>query len=147
MEHKGPLAMNPASAKSPLVKDPVCGMTVDPATARHKAGHAGATYYFCSAGCREKFLAEPERFLAQASAHAGCAHAAHEGHDHGAHGHVSSAPAGRAPSKPAPKGAIYTCPMHPEIRQDHPGNCPICGMALEPEIAAEAKARAPSLPT
>ncbi len=138
MEHKGPLAMNPASAKSPLVKDPVCRMTVDPATARHKAEHAGATYYFCSAGCREKFFAEPERFLAQASAHAGCAHAAHEGHDHGAHGHVSSAPAGRAPSKPAPKGAIYTCPMHPEIRQDHPGSCPICGMALEPEIPGEA---------
>ena len=69
-----------------------------------------ATYYFCSAGCREKFVADPARFL-QASA-------------------------GAAPPKPVRSSAIYTCPMHPQIRQDHPGNCPICGMALEPEVAA-----------
>ena len=89
--------------------DPVCGMSVDPATARHKAEFAGKTYYFCSAGCREKFLAEPRRF-------------------------VSETPAEAAPSAPA--GTIYTCPMHPEIRQAGPGSCPICGMALEPETPA-----------
>ena len=116
--------MSSASAKTPPVKDPVCGMTVDPATAWHKAVHAGAAYHFCSAGCREKFVAEPQRFLARAPAHAGC--------DHGAHGHLRAAPA-----EPAPAVAIYTCPMHPEIRQRHPGNCPICGMALEPETPAE----------
>jgi Cu+-exporting ATPase len=92
-------------------KDPVCGMLVDPATAKHKAEHAGAIYYFCSAGCRGKFVAEPARFLAPPT----------------------------APSpKPAPAGATYTCPMHPEIRQSGPGHCPICGMALEPEVASAA---------
>jgi Cu+-exporting ATPase len=86
-------------------KDPVCGMSVDPATARHSADFAGATYYFCCAGCRKKFLAEPRRY-------------------------VGEAPAEAAPSAPA--GTVYTCPMHPEIRQAGPGICPICGMALEP---------------
>jgi P-type Cu+ transporter len=87
----------------------VCGMSVDPATAKHKAEHLGANYYFCSAGCRAKFVAEPARFLAAAA------------------------------PKPAPAGAIYTCPMHPEIRQAGPGHCPICGMALEPEVASGAE--------
>lgn len=87
--------------------DPVCGMNVDPEQTPHHADHQGTTYHFCSARCREKFIADPER-------------------------HLSPAPA--AQSAPAPAGAIYICPMHPEVRQDHPGNCPICGMALEPEM-------------
>ncbi|TPW05734.1 MAG: Cu2+-exporting ATPase [bacterium] len=90
--------------------DPVCGMTVDPATAAHRAAHEGRDYFFCSAGCRTKFVAEPDRYL------------------------------GDKP-QPAPvvPGAIYTCPMHPEVRQEGPGSCPICGMALEPEtVTAEA---------
>ena len=81
--------------------DPVCGMTVDPATAKHKADHKGQAYYFCSAGCRTKFVATPAKYLDKIS-------------------------------EPAVAGAIYTCPMHPEIRQVGPGSCPICGMALEP---------------
>ncbi len=89
------------------VKDPVCGMTVDPATTQHRASHEGQDYHFCSAGCRTKFVADPERYLGAAAA---------------------------APEA-APPGTIWTCPMHPEIRQDHPGACPICGMALEPEVA------------
>src|SRR5262249_20674281 len=90
--------------------DPVCGMTVDPATSRHSADHAGRTFYFCSVRCRTKFAAEPARYLA-----------------------ASSAP------EPALPGTIYTCPMHPEVRQVGPGNCPICGMALEPvAVTAEA---------
>ncbi|MEI5668676.1 heavy metal translocating P-type ATPase [Bosea sp. CCNWLW174] len=97
----------PPSA-APVEKDPVCRMTVDPATAKHKAVHGGQTYHFCSAGCETKFKAAPERYLS-------------EGED----------PA----TEPAPAGAIYTCPMHPQIRQPTPGNCPICGMALEPGIA------------
>jgi P-type Cu+ transporter len=108
MERKERLPMSLAAAKSSLAKDPVCGMSVDPATARHKDEHAGTTYYFCSAGCREKFMAEPMRFLAAPISHS------------------------------SPSGSIYTCPMHPQIRQDHPGNCPICGMTLEPMVAAEA---------
>ena len=122
MEHKDHSSTGVADA-GPLARDPVCGMSVDPATAKHKAEHAGATYYFCSGGCREKFVADPARFVAQ-PAHAPTAHA--HGHAH----HASAAP--------SPPGAIYTCPMHPEIRQDHPGSCPICGMALEPETPTEA---------
>jgi P-type Cu+ transporter len=89
-----------------LVKDPVCGMSVDPATARHKAEHAGRMRYFCSAGCRDKFLADPQKYLMP------------------------------APPAEALEGAEYTCPMHPEIRQIGPGSCPICGMALEPVMAS-----------
>jgi Cu+-exporting ATPase len=86
--------------------DPVCGMKVDPHTAKHRAEHAGRTYYFCAAGCRTKFLADPERYLGGKT----------------------------ADEAPVPEGTIYTCPMHPEIRQVGPGSCPICGMALEPEL-------------
>ena len=91
------------------VKDPVCGMMVDPHTTQHKAEHAGRPYYFCSAGCREKFLAEPTRYLDPASADE---------------------------AEPVPEGTIYTCPMHPEVRQVGPGSCPICGMALEPMLVS-----------
>ncbi|MCT4475496.1 YHS domain-containing protein, partial [Bosea spartocytisi] len=91
------------------VKDPVCGMTVDPATAKHRAAHAGQTYFFCSARCQNKFEADPAAYVREK--------------------------AEKPASKPAPEGTIYTCPMHPQIRQPGPGNCPICGMALEPEIA------------
>ena len=87
-------------------KDPVCGMTVDPHTAKHKAEHAGRTYYFCCGGCRAKFLADPARYLTEK----------------------------KLPAEPVPEGAIYTCPMHPEIQQVGPGACPICGMALEPML-------------
>ena len=86
------------------VIDPVCGMTVDPHTAKHRADYRGHPYYFCSAGCRTKFSANPQKYLGA-----------------------------RAP-EPAIEGAVYTCPMHPQIRQQGPGACPICGMALEPEM-------------
>ncbi|HEY1780087.1 MAG TPA: heavy metal translocating P-type ATPase [Roseiarcus sp.] len=127
MEHNQHLQMDSAEAASVLAKDPVCGMSVDPATAKHKAEHGGETFFFCSAGCRGKFVAEPARFLAQPThAPAGASH-----------GHAHHAPEASSP-RAAPAGAVYTCPMHPQIRQDHPGSCPICGMALEPEIATEA---------
>ena len=109
------------AAASAAAKDPVCGMSVNPATAKHKAEVDGETHYFCCAGCRAKFLAEPQRYRA-------------------------GAPADAAPSRGAPAAsadAIYTCPMHPEIRQIGPGACPICGMALEPVVAtAEARPNA-----
>ncbi|MBX9589260.1 MAG: heavy metal translocating P-type ATPase [Hyphomonadaceae bacterium] len=95
------------SAPAHRVKDPVCGMDVDPHTARHKAEHGGRPYYFCSEGCKKKFTADPERYLSGKA----------------------------APVEDVPPGTTYTCPMHPEIRQIGPGSCPICGMALEPEIA------------
>ena len=89
------------------VRDPVCGMTVDPHTTPHRHQHAGHPYYFCSKGCLTKFVAEPEKYL-------------------------GDKPARR---EQVPEGTIYTCPMHPEIRQAGPGSCPICGMALEPALA------------
>ncbi len=122
--------------------DPVCGMTVDPATARGGSHvYKGTTYYFCSAGCRQKFAANPEQYLAKAAAAPMAFHRPSAGHHRPAtseqpthqpephkHGHVPSRP---AVHKPGPAGK-WTCPMHPEIVQDGPGSCPICGMALEP---------------
>ena len=99
-----------ASDGAATVKDPVCGMSVDPTTTAHRASHDGQDYFFCSAGCRTKFIGDPMRYL--------------------------NPP---VEAEPAVPGAIYTCPMHPEIRQEGPGSCPICGMALEPEtVTAEA---------
>lgn len=90
-------------------KDPVCGMAIDPATAKHQATYAGQSYFFCSTSCHSKFEADPTAYV----------------------GHREEP----SVSKPTPEGTTYTCPMHPQIRQSGPGNCPICGMALEPEIA------------
>ncbi len=89
------------------VLDPVCGMRVDPHTAKHRFEHEGHPYYFCSAGCRTKFETDPEKYLDKADA---------------------------PPPALVPAGTVYTCPMHPEIRQVGPGSCPICGMALEPDV-------------
>ena len=91
-------------AEAAFAIDPVCGMKVNPTTAKHRFSYKGEEYLFCSGRCRERFEAEPEKFLKP-----------------------------REPEPPAPAGTIYTCPMHPEVRQVGPGSCPICGMALEPE--------------
>jgi Cu+-exporting ATPase len=99
--------------------DPVCGMTVA-ADSPHVATHAGQSYAFCSAGCRGRFVASPDRYVKPSS------------DEH--HAHVAKNTPTEAAAAP---GTIYTCPMHPEVRQVGPGNCPICGMALEPEMATE----------
>ena len=112
------------------VRDAVCGMSVDPATAKHRAEYAGATYFFCSAGCRAKFVADPEKYAAQKPEEPCCVHHNHDTATKGA---------------PAAADAIYTCPMHPEIRQKGPGSCPICGMALEPLHAASVEGPNPEL--
>jgi Cu+-exporting ATPase len=101
--------MTMSAPESREAKDPVCGMSVDPARTAHHAEHAGHAYLFCSARCREKFVAEPWKYLAPEP----------------------------APAAPVVAGTIYTCPMHPEIRRDQPGHCPICGMALEPLLPTE----------
>ncbi|WP_319798505.1 heavy metal translocating P-type ATPase [Nitrobacter sp.] len=100
------------------VLDPVCGMSVDPQTSKHRFDHHGTTYHFCSAGCRTKFAASPQSYLDKS----------------------------KAPS-PAdvPEGTIHTCPMHPDVRQVGPGACPICGMALEPELVSLDDAPNPEL--
>jgi Cu+-exporting ATPase len=99
------------------VLDPVCGMTVDPHTTPHRHQHKGHTYYFCSGGCRTKFAADPVKYLSKDE---------------------------RA-AEPVPEGTIYTCPMHPEVRQVGPGSCPICGMALEPDIVTAESGPNPEL--
>jgi len=124
---KPAMAALPILGSAPPVKDPVCGMTVDPQKAAGKVEHRGKTYYFCSKNCAERFSKEPEKFLA-APGTAGMEHAASK----------STAPAVSAESA---KKIRYTCPMHPEIVQVGPGSCPICGMALEPmDIVAEEQA-------
>ena len=92
--------------------DPVCGMSVDPLTAKHVAEHADGTFHFCSAGCRQKFVADPGKYLKPAKAE---------------------------PASAVDTDVVYTCPMHPEIRQRGPGSCPKCGMALEPLIPTGAE--------
>src|SRR5204863_7384694 len=86
-----------------MATDPVCGMSIDPATARYRTEHAGKTYFFCGTRCLERFSAEPERFLG---------------------------PEWASGSADAAGAGPWTCPMHPEIVRDKPGPCPICGMAL-----------------
>ena len=97
------------------VVDPVCGMKVDPENAKYQTEYKDNSYYFCSAGCEKKFADDPEKYLKPREA------------------------------ETAIPGAIYTCPMHPEIRQEGPGNCPICGMALEPETITGEEGENPEL--
>ena len=111
--HEGP----DSGAATAAVKDPVCGMDVDPAKTPHKSNHEGHEYFFCSAGCRAKFQKEPSRYT----------------------------PSAPRPMPAAPVGTIYTCPMHPQIRQVGPGSCPICGMALEPEVMTSETSPSPEL--
>jgi Cu+-exporting ATPase len=108
-----------------VATDPVCGMTVEPAKAAGSVVHHGETYYFCSQRCVNAFTADPRSYAGKTGA------ASHDraGHDHSAT-HERDAPP-QAPAG-APAGAKYTCPMHPEIVRDAPGDCPICGMALVP---------------
>ena len=111
-----------------LAKDPVCGMTVDPAKAKHQVEHDGKMVFFCSAGCVAKFRADPAKYDGSTPKEGPGSKAL--GHDHA--GHHGAAPKGR--SAPASGDVEYTCPMHPEIVQKGPGDCPICGMALEPKV-------------
>ncbi len=114
-------------ADATALRDPVCGMRVT-AESPHHAEHAGKHYYFCCAGCRTKFIADPARYVEPAG------HCC--GHSH---------PAPTASAADAPPGTRYTCPMHPEIEQDHPGTCPKCGMALEPLLPALEEEESPEL--
>ncbi|GAB3069369.1 heavy metal translocating P-type ATPase [Pedococcus soli] len=109
----------PGNVRTSLVKDPVCGMDVDPATSEHRSELDGRTHHFCSPGCKAKFDADPSACLDA------------EARTHG-HSHRSTGGAGSGDSGAGPAVAEWTCPMHPEIRRPGPGTCPICGMALEP---------------
>lgn len=98
------------AAAGAAVVDPVCGMTVDPETSKHRSDYRGVPYHFCSAGCRTKFAAAPEQYLDKVNA--------------------------KPHHADVPEDTVYTCPMHPQIRQIGPGSCPICGMALEPDLVS-----------
>jgi Cu+-exporting ATPase len=100
--------------------DPVCGMQVAKTSPRH-VDHHGTRHWFCSDGCRDKFVADPDKYPEKTGP-------SHAGHGHAHHDHK------QASAKKAPAGTIYTCPMHPEVRQVGPGHCPKCGMALEPML-------------
>lgn len=105
-EHTGHSHGKDAMAPAGRAIDPVCGMTVDIKTAKHVTDYKNHAYYFCSAGCKTKFIANPIKYLDASAKEA----------------------------MPVMSGAIYTCPMHPQIQQVGPGSCPICGMALEPLV-------------
>src|ERR1043166_3358324 len=131
--------------KSPLAIDPVCGMTVDPRRAAGSFEYRGQTYYFCALGCREKFKADPEKYLAPVSVNDQPS-ATKEGFDTSAgvigirrrvsNDLLTPIPAHDQPPATADGSDIYTCPMHPEVVREGPGSCPICGMALEPRTVA-----------
>ena len=105
--HAGPHPRQSRDSAGNHTVDPVCGMQVDPATTPHRFEHVTGTYSFCGAGCRAKFAADPDKYLKR-----------------------------QAAPPTAPSDRVFTCPMHPRIRQVGPGTCPICGMALEPVLAA-----------
>ncbi|MWB76638.1 heavy metal translocating P-type ATPase [Pseudooceanicola sp. 216_PA32_1] len=132
-----------------IIRDPVCGMTVDPTAGKPTAEYQGHTYHFCAEGCRKKFEADPEAYRTAKDPVCGMtverASAAHMSKHEGQRFYFCSAgcqskfegdPDAYLGDRPAPEpmheGTMYTCPMDPEIVQDHPGDCPICGMALEP---------------
>lgn len=107
----------PAALPEGAARDPVCGMTVEPKRAGHRTDYEGHSYYFCSSGCLAKFEAAPGRYLEKVP----------------------------QPAPVVPEGTVYTCPMHPQIRQLGPGSCPICGMALEPVLASATEEKNPEL--
>jgi len=111
---------DPAKADpNKTARDPVCGMSVNPETSRHRFDYNGATYHFCCNGCRTRFEADPLKYLDRSKS--------------------------EAPKTPIAEGTIFTCPMHPEIRQVGAGSCPICGMALEPDVVSLDDAPNPEL--
>jgi Cu+-exporting ATPase len=105
-------------ADTAVAIDPICGMRVNPQSSRHRYEHGGKQFHFCCVGCQEKFAADPTKYLAHAEL---------------------------PPPTLAPPGALWTCPMHPEVQQHHPGSCPLCGMALEPMTPTAATGENPEL--
>lgn len=160
-----PEKIDSGKTRRTLVKDPVCNMDVDPATAAGSAEYKGQIYHFCSLGCVKRFNADPEKYLAPKSPaaqlpktqmvqiggitplkSAGQAAPQRQEAGKGTVTYVCPMDPEVRESKPGacpkcgmalePETVEYTCPMHPEIVRDGPGNCPICGMALEPRVAA-----------
>ncbi|MCB2141336.1 heavy metal translocating P-type ATPase [bacterium] len=159
MNHEHHSHHDPQHDPTSKVKDPVCGMNVNPEMAEHNTEHGGETFYFCSAGCKDKFAKDPASYQGQKRE-------PREGKTEGEHGRdriytcpmhpeIEQEGLGDCPKcgmalepkeQTAPKSKTqYTCPMHPEIVQDEPGSCPKCGMALEPMTVAEEEEEDPEL--
>ena len=138
-----------ALAEKIITRDPVCGMTVDADADKPRLEHDGHVYHFCHDGCRGKFVKDPEAYIEATdpvcgmtvtrataqflSKHAGdrfyfCSERCQHKFDEAPNDYLGD----RAESEPMPEGTMYTCPMDPQIVQEGPGDCPICGMALEP---------------
>jgi Cu+-exporting ATPase len=150
------MSTNPSNPAPTLERDPVCGMNVNPANAKHVYGHAGKDYYFCSAGCMAKFKAEPSKYLSTAvpahtsnlTAIAGTTYVCPMCPEVHANKPGACPSCGMAlePEVPTVSTRIeYTCPMHPEIVRPAPGSCPICGMALEPRTVTASADENPEL--
>ena len=137
--HHHPKGSDGATPAGPPLRDPVCGMAVDPATAVHTE-HEGRRFFFCSSGCKAKFVADPHRYASSA----GQNNALSADDRPHARPHPHGKPASRNTAS-ASMDVIWTCPMHPEIRRDAPGSCPICGMALEPLVATADLGLSPEL--
>ena len=149
MDHGHPHHHHSHDAADAVTRDPVCGMTVDPAAGKPSAQHGGHDYHFCSASCRQKFVKSPETYLEATDPVCGMKvdratarhFARYEGKGYyfcsaGCRTKFEASPetylGDRPAPEPMPAGTQYTCPMHPEIVRDKPGSCPKCGMALEP---------------
>jgi Cu+-exporting ATPase len=158
-EHPHRHASGQESSADPQAVDPVCGMRVDAGT-QHRYTFEGREFLFCCAGCRERFKAAPSQYLdntggVRTSVHSGHSHAGPHPEPvkvslkipraHGTHDGAAPRPAAVGPEPRGGLAAMYTCPMHPQIRQPAPGNCPICGMALEPEMPSAEEERNPEL--
>jgi P-type Cu+ transporter len=151
-DHHHPHVHHPSGLKQ--AKDPVCGMTVSPDTAKWKHEHQGQTYFFCNPRCLAKFQAEPEKYAPAQPGKGGeptpgsggcggcCKTSRTDPVMHIANDGKVAEPAHLpAPPKPASGQGTYTCPMHPEVRNIGPGSCPDCGMALEPLDPTETATR------
>jgi Cu+-exporting ATPase len=131
--HRDDAGSQAMSEAKPTTIDPVCGMRVA-VDAPESETYGGVTHRFCSRGCAEKFRADPQKYVAATATVAP------------AHAHTSDTPAHVESAAPAaPTAVVYTCPMHPQIRRSEPGNCPICGMALEPEMPSATEEENPEL--
>ncbi|WP_429098133.1 heavy metal translocating P-type ATPase [Aminobacter sp. BE322] len=160
-QHHGHSSKGTEAAQD-VIRDPVCGMVVDPAAGKPTLEREGHLFHFCSAGCRDKFVKEPEKYISATDPVCGMGvdrssarnFLKHEGSSFyfcspACEGKFKAEPArylgGKPAAQAAPTGTQYTCPMHPQIIRDKPGSCPICGMGLEPMMPTGEEGPSPEL--